>query len=519
MDRWQTFSVVPEGGIIENLSPLIQGVRAPGSLIDARNFEPSPVGGYRRIKGYEKWDTNQINSSSDTVDAVFMFNDSVLALQGDVWYVSSGAGWTSLITMASTPLKPLATRYNWNGTDSIIICDGINAPIHYDGTTLTSMVATNSVDGGTTISSTTAANFLGAQAVQEFHGHMFWSVGEFIRFSAPGDVGLMDGTGGSGELVTGTERLAMAPWRKELYLFGYDRIGKITGQNSTNFIYENVTHKVGTIDPRTVQEMNGDIYYLAFDGIRTIAGTVRNEDVELGQVTRSIPNTMESLGFRNTGKEVHATAIRNSSQYRLFVGSSVLEDYEGEGLLGGIRHESHEDINLEWYKLKGINAACSDSAQYLTEEFVIHGGFDGYVYRQEKGNDFNGANVDAFLQFPYWVITDPEIRKTLYKGKFYLKSASQIEPSVGYQYDYNIANTTIQPPVQALTTGTDGFDIYGTGGIEYGSATYGSDFPINADLNLQGSGNNVSFYFESNDTFTTWSLQSLVIEYAEDGRK
>jgi hypothetical protein len=518
MDRWSTFSVIPEGGVMENLSPLVQGDIFPGSLIDARNFEPSPVGGYRRIKGYEKWDTNQINSSATSVDAVFVYHDSILALQGDIWYVSSGAGWTALITMGSTPLKPLATRYNWNGTDAIIICDGINPPIHYNGTTLTNMIATNSVDGGTTISTTTAANFLAATAVQEFHGHMFWSVGETIRFSAPGDVGLMDGTSGSGEFITGSTKLGMAPWRKELYLFGYDRISKVSGTNSTTFLHENVTHKVGIIDSRTIQEMNGDVYYLAFDGVRTIAGTVRNDDIELASVTRKIPKTIESLGFRSSGKRVTAVPIRNSSQYRLFVGSSVLEDYEGEGLLGGLRLNRNNQTGLEWFKIKGINAACSDSAQYLTEEYVVHGGYDGYVYRQETSNGFNGANIDAFLQFPYWNITDPELRKTLYKGKFYLKSDSQIAPTVGYTYDYNISDI-IQPPIQALTTGTDGFDSYGGSGITYGSATYGSDFPINADLNLQGSGNNVSFYFNSDDVYTTWSLQSLVIEYAEDGRK
>lgn len=516
-DRLETFSVIPEGGIMENLSPLVQGQAFPGSLIDARNFEPSPVGGYRRVKGYEKWDTNQINSSSVAVAAVFMHDDSVLALQGSVWYVSSGAGWTSLITLASPPGAVFATRYNWNGTDSIIICDSVNPPIHYNGTTLTNMIATNSVDGGTTISTSTAANIIGANAVQEFHSHLFYSVDEVIRFSAPNDAGLVDGTGGSGEFITGSEKGGLAPWRKELYCFGFDRIGKISGQNSTDFKYENVTHKVGTIDPRTISEMNGDVYYLAFDGVRTIAGTVKNDDIELNSVTRKIPNTIESLGFRSTGKEVNAVSIRNSSQYRLFVGSSVLEDYEGEGLLGGIRLNRNNEISLEWFKLKGINASCSDSSQFTTEEYIIHGGFDGYVYRQEEGSDYNGANIDAFLQFPYWSISDPELRKTLYTGKFYLRSASQIAPTMGYTYDYNISDV-IQPPEQDLSTGTDGFDEYGASGITYGSATYGSDFPINADLNLVGSGNNVSFYFSSNDIFTAWSLQSMVIEYSEDGR-
>lgn len=518
MDRWETFSVIPEGGVVENLSPLVQGEQYPGSLLDGRNFEPSPVGGYRRIKGYDKFDTNQVNASSTVIDAVFMLGSTCLALQNKVWYKSSGSGWTSVHTLTNSPVSVLSTRYNWNGTDSIIIVDGANAPIHFDGTTLTEMIATNSVDGGTTISTTTANNIVNACAVQEFHGHMFWSVGEYIRFSAPNDAGLVDGTGGSGEFITGSEKCGLLPWRKELYLFGNDRIAKVSGNNSTDFKFDNVTHKVGVVSPQTIQEMNGDIYFLSFDGVRTIAGTVRNEDIELGSTTRVIPDTMETLAFRNSGRDVHAVSLRDVSQYRLFVGNSAYTDAEGEGLLGGIRKKSDQSLALEWFKLRGINASCSDSSLSGTTEYVVHGGYDGYVYRQEQGSDFNGANVDAFLRFPYWTISRPEIRKTLYKGKFYLESDSAIDPILGYDYDYSLSGT-IQPPTIELSTGADAPDTYGTPGVEYGTATYGSEFPIQTDVNLIGSGNNVSFSVSSDDILAIYSVQSMTIEYGLDGRR
>jgi len=60
MDAWQTYPVEFRGGLITNLSPLQQGINAPGSARILRNFEPSVEGGYRRIEGYDKYDSNII---------------------------------------------------------------------------------------------------------------------------------------------------------------------------------------------------------------------------------------------------------------------------------------------------------------------------------------------------------------------------------------------------------------------------------------------------------------------------
>lgn len=52
---WQTFPVEFRGGLVTNMSPLQQGINAPGSARELRNFEPSIEGGYRRVQGYNKY--------------------------------------------------------------------------------------------------------------------------------------------------------------------------------------------------------------------------------------------------------------------------------------------------------------------------------------------------------------------------------------------------------------------------------------------------------------------------------
>lgn len=58
--QWQTFPVEFKGGLITNISPLQQGINAIGSARTMRNFEPSIEGGYRRIEGYTKFNSNYI---------------------------------------------------------------------------------------------------------------------------------------------------------------------------------------------------------------------------------------------------------------------------------------------------------------------------------------------------------------------------------------------------------------------------------------------------------------------------
>ena len=51
----ETFPVEFKGGLVTNISPLQQGINMPGSAITLKNFEPSIVGGYRRILGFSKF--------------------------------------------------------------------------------------------------------------------------------------------------------------------------------------------------------------------------------------------------------------------------------------------------------------------------------------------------------------------------------------------------------------------------------------------------------------------------------
>ena len=55
----------------------------PGAAVTLQNFEPSIQGGYRRLSGTSKWNSNQVNSTNKIL-GLQVFNNGVVAAAGNV---------------------------------------------------------------------------------------------------------------------------------------------------------------------------------------------------------------------------------------------------------------------------------------------------------------------------------------------------------------------------------------------------------------------------------------------------
>ena len=105
-DRWSTYPIEFKGGLITNLSPLQLGINAPGSARILKNYEPSVEGGYRRIEGYEKYDTafiptlgsGLVQGSGQTGTTLIVANLCTTPIEGDQFTI---AGVTGTYTIAT----------------------------------------------------------------------------------------------------------------------------------------------------------------------------------------------------------------------------------------------------------------------------------------------------------------------------------------------------------------------------------------------------------------------------------
>ena len=105
-DLWQTYAFEFKGGLLSSLSPLQQGINAPGSARLLKNFEPSTDGGYRRIEGFSKYDSAfvpayglpKVHGSGQTGTALVLGNIFTAPVAGDTLTI---AGVTGTYTIAS----------------------------------------------------------------------------------------------------------------------------------------------------------------------------------------------------------------------------------------------------------------------------------------------------------------------------------------------------------------------------------------------------------------------------------
>ena len=108
----------------------------PGEALQLQNFEPDIAGRYKKILGTTAYNPNivpQVSASNEIVDMVAIFNDVVLAARGGTISRAGTTGsWTSIATGKGTSFRYDFERYNYNGTEKIMIATGSDSAFSID---------------------------------------------------------------------------------------------------------------------------------------------------------------------------------------------------------------------------------------------------------------------------------------------------------------------------------------------------------------------------------------------------
>ncbi len=384
-----------EGGLVLD-QPTFK--MSPGMALELENFEPDVRGGYRRINGFTKWNSNIVPQTSASTEKVLMSayfdgNNKVIAARGEKVYEAGTTGsWTQIDTGRTSAGKYTHHRYNLGGTEFIVWADGANHATKYDGTTVTDLNATGAPADPQFVTGFKDALF--------FAGHS--ANPEEIVFTAPFTDDDFNTANGAGSLRIDSQVTALFPFRNELIIFGEERIYRLTGNTIADFVLQPITRDIGCLNGFTVQELAGDIVFLGRDGLRTVAGTERINDVELGTISGNVKELFDDTDV----DEFESTVIPGKTQYRLFKSVAGTLQSTTTGVIAVRKQQG-----FEFATTKGIKPSSTDSFTAQGETFVLHGGFDGYVYRQESGNDFDGTNIIGRYRSPDMTMGDAGIRK------------------------------------------------------------------------------------------------------------
>ena len=440
----------------------------PGAATKLQNFEPSVLGGYRRLSGTAKYSSSQVNGTN-TIQGVVIYNERVYAVSGGVLAYGTGSSWTSIATGLTTSARSYFERFNYENAEKIIMSNGSDGPRVINDTTVT------------TISESSVA---GAKFVASFREHMFYagmsSTPQELVFSVPFNEDDFTSGSGAGSIKLDDNITGLKVFRDSLFVFCQDRIFKLTGNSSSSFTIAPVSRTLGCLDGFSIQEIGGDLVFLGPDGIRTVQGTARIGDTELGVISKPIQRRFQNISL----DRISSVVIRDKSQYRIFRPTSGGTEVSSQGIIGVIKANPQGQVGWEWSEIKGIKPSCSDSQFINDDELVVHGGFDGFVYKQESGNTFSGTNIQASYRSPDLTLGDAGIRKNMQRINVNYDAEGSVALALGVKFDFEDPATP-QPADYSLTTQSTQA-VYGSG--TYGTSSYGSDgFPI-IRQSIEGSG-------------------------------
>ena len=495
------------GGLVLNKSTFAM---QPGEALELVNFEPDINGGYRRINGFAKYNSNVVPQTSASTEEVLLsciFNGTIVAARGEkIFTATAGSGsWTERDSGRTSAGVYTFERFNFDGNDKLIVADGNNSPTVFN----TSFAATDVSSGGGGEVSTAVT---GAKFVVAFKDHMFYggmaSNKQEVVFSVPFDEDNFATGSGAGSFKVDDTITGLKVFREDLFIFCEDRIFKLTGTSSSNFAVAPVTRNIGCVNGQTIQEFAGDLIFLAPDGLRTVAGTARIGDVELGTISTPVQsvfndNIANASGFRSL-------VIPNKTQYRVFFTKSGIAQAITEGVITSLRGQT-----FEFAELKGIRPTSTDTVTTATETIVIHGGEGGYVYRQESGNDFDGSAIGGKYRSPDLSFGDAGIRKHMHRVLVSYKPEAAISADMFLRYDYEDPSSP-RPAAYSLSA-SDIVAVYGSG--VYGTATYGGQSEPLLRQSVEGSGFTVALRVDDNGTTAPYALRGFQMEYQTGARR
>lgn len=546
-DQIQSARIVAKGGMNSNQNHLMLSTEYPGAAVRLLNYETSFHGGYRRINGYTPYDPNfpevdgynvgdtafgailgvvgfeNYQTGNNEIIAVRQKEESEAFLR--FYRYDAGLGWWRYViplAISEYPTNEVVrarfVTYNDGVLNYLVTAAGPNPLLVFDGVDWGGIT---SGGAGTGISDAGGDAALDeASIVASFKNYLFAAHDGLVAYSAPGDPFNWTAAAGAGQIPVGFIVQNMHPWRDELYVFGENKIKKIVpvlDGTDTSFVLQDVTNNIGCIAPDSVMEIASNLIFLAPDGIRPVAGTERNNDVELSLISENIQYLVNKFLETNAPLGVVGVPIKQKTQFRYFFSDQNTEQADSRGLLGCF---SANDPQRGWEfgETLGIRASCAWSGYLGGVEYVLHGDFNGKVYRQELGSDFDGEDITAIYTTPYLDFGDTQIRKTLRQITSFIRAEGNLEFNLGVRYDWRRSEAINPTDYQEEFTG--GASQYGGSGVVYGTGSqYASVAQPVIDTNIEGSGRSVQLSYVSTGTWSPYTIQGFVIDFTVRGRQ
>ncbi|GLP95288.1 hypothetical protein [Paraferrimonas sedimenticola] len=477
----------------------------PGMCRQLTNIEIDPLGRYRRVLGFERFDgrssptTIQIGDLPDypfpdnetalaALDAAmdaqraliqpvpgegpvigaFLYQGEVFAMRNEVGgaeaklYKATATGWQVIVTPTLNAGGQLETRLmNFKGNaDAVKIygVDGKNPAFSFDGTTFTQIAGPISPDAPITIEALPSQVLL-----------LGYRGGSFV-YSAVGEPTDFTANNGGGEIAVGDEITAMAVQPDNTCAIGCkNRTYVLYGTSDADFQLKSLSTRIG-MRSGTVQTIS-DSVFVDDRGLTQLHRIQEFGDFDQALISQAV----ESLLVNKIEQITCSMVVKAKNQYRLFFddGTALCVTFMADG-------QPH------YFKLNYRTAfACTASGESLSgEELLFAGGNDGYLYQLDKSFSFDGTEYPSVLRTNLMDFGSPEIKKRWHKLVVELDEVIEVQLQSRLYFDEDNPDA---PPQQL---------VFGSGALwdvaHWDQAHWASRSSARADLYPEGVGCSVA---------------------------
>ncbi len=357
----QTYPIEFRGGLITNMSPLQQGINMPGSARTLRNFEPSVEGGYRRIEGFDKYDSNIIPPYGDPVVRGASQTGTSLNI-GNIRQEPE-PGDTFKLVHATAEVNNTATA-SVNGattTTTAVAVDGNSGTIVV-GMTVTS----DSMVGSVTVATVTDQNNIVLSAAQSLPDNEVLTFGPPDAVTTTHILDSISGTIAAGMDVTGT--------------------GVPSGVTVSSFSGSTVTLSEAVTLADNIALTFSEVYTIAAGGVN-FNDTNNTADLTLSTSLLASPSNGDSLEFLTTNSNYLAKGCGVFTDIVVVAKNESLYKTSGSG---------YELINIPSYGTVLVNGASQTGTSLI---------IDGLTSTPQGGDVFKIAGVDLI----YTIASTPTV--------------------------------------------------------------------------------------------------------------
>jgi hypothetical protein len=169
----------------------------------------------------------------------------------------------------------------------------------------------------------------------------------------------------------------------------------------------------------------------------------------------------------------------------------------------------------EFSETLGIQPSCTDHINDDGVVHITHGGYDGYVYKQEQGSTFDGTTIIGRYRSPDLAMGDAGIRKNFQRVIINYAPEGVVNSDLFLRYDYEDPNAP--RPAAYPFDSTKVVAIYGSSA--YGTATYGGQSNPLVRQAVEGSGFAIALRVVDNGTSEPYSLKGFQLEFDAAARR